>query len=77
MSQRDKYSLTKIALAFRSCLIARNLLPGLKTCVEVSSFMNDAGEATSHGTAAFPNTVSADNGRGDIDHMVVSIFSLC
>nr|XP_027118503.1 histone-lysine N-methyltransferase EZA1-like isoform X1 [Coffea arabica] len=53
-----------------SCLIARNLLPGLKTCVEVSSFMNDAGEATSHGTAAFPNTVSADNGRGDIDHMV-------
>lgn len=30
-----------------SCLIARNLLSGLKTCVEVANYMCDNGAATS------------------------------
>lgn len=29
-----------------SCLIARNLLPGLKTCEEVSTYMHSDGAAT-------------------------------
>ncbi|KAL3507364.1 hypothetical protein ACH5RR_032746 [Cinchona calisaya] len=45
-----------------SCLIARNLLPGLKTCKEISKYMNDTEAATSGGDAA-------DNGRGNMDHM--------
>ncbi|KAE8671261.1 histone-lysine N-methyltransferase EZA1-like isoform X7 [Hibiscus syriacus] len=31
-----------------SCLIARNLLSGLKTCIEVSSYMCDGGASTLH-----------------------------
>ncbi|XP_034690420.1 histone-lysine N-methyltransferase EZA1 isoform X2 [Vitis riparia] len=51
-----------------SCLIARNLLSGLKTCIEVSSYMYDDGSAMLHRSAVVPSSFLEDNGRGDADY---------
>ncbi|XP_017230237.1 histone-lysine N-methyltransferase EZA1 isoform X2 [Daucus carota subsp. sativus] len=48
-----------------SCLIARNLLPGLKTCSEVSAYMNHDAAAMSHGSTALSN--SFFDGDGNVD----------
>ncbi|KAJ9678650.1 hypothetical protein PVL29_020738 [Vitis rotundifolia] len=45
-----------------SCLIARNLLSGLKTCIEVSSYMYDDGSAMLHRSAIVPSSFLEDNG---------------
>lgn len=49
-----------------SCLIARNLLPGMKTCIEVSSYMCNDGAAMHHGSSGF---FSGDNGKAQMDRM--------
>ncbi|KAJ9678645.1 hypothetical protein PVL29_020733 [Vitis rotundifolia] len=51
-----------------SCLIARNLLSGLKTCIEVSSYMYDDGSAMLHRSAIVPSSFLEDNGRGNTDY---------
>lgn len=53
-----------------SCLIARNLLSGLKTCIEVSSYMYDDGSAMIHRSSVVPSSFLEDNGRGDADYTV-------
>ncbi|KAL5863040.1 hypothetical protein ACOSQ3_000554 [Xanthoceras sorbifolium] len=50
-----------------SCLIARNLLSGLKTCVEVSTYMRDCGSSMSHKSVA-PSSFSEENGKADTDY---------
>lgn len=51
-----------------SCLIARNMLSGLKTCIEVSSYMHDVGASISNRSGAAPSTCLEDNGKADMDH---------
>ncbi|KAJ4968582.1 hypothetical protein NE237_015283 [Protea cynaroides] len=51
-----------------SCLIARNLLPGLKTCMEVSMYMAHEGAAIPHGSDVQPNACLEDNGKADIEY---------
>lgn len=55
-----------------SCLIARNLLSGLKTCIEVSNYMCDGGATTSHRSVA-PSSILEDNGKPDTDYMVCAV----
>ncbi|XAR61415.1 Histone-lysine N-methyltransferase [Bertholletia excelsa] len=50
-----------------SCLIARNLLSGLKTCIEVSSYMYDGGDAMLPGAIDVPSSFSEDNRKTDAD----------
>ncbi|KAA8549082.1 hypothetical protein F0562_000766 [Nyssa sinensis] len=52
-----------------SCLIARNLLSGLKTCIEVSSYMYDNGVAMPHGSIVVPSSFSEDSAKADADYM--------
>ncbi|XP_058008581.1 histone-lysine N-methyltransferase EZA1 isoform X1 [Hevea brasiliensis] len=51
-----------------SCLIARNLLSGLKTCIEVSKYMCDSGATMPHRSVA-PSSILEDNGKTDTDYM--------
>ncbi|KAH0728222.1 hypothetical protein KY284_004087 [Solanum tuberosum] len=53
-----------------SCLIARNLLPGLKTCMEVSSYMDNRAAAQRGGSSSL---FSEDNGKTDMDYMELDI----
>lgn len=53
-----------------SCLIARNLLSGLKTCIEVSSYMRDDVAAMSHRSDSASNSFLEDNGKADADKAV-------
>ncbi|KAI3842170.1 hypothetical protein MKW92_013885 [Papaver armeniacum] len=52
-----------------SCLIARNLLPGLKTCKEVSTYMlgNGNGNAMLQKSSLSPNSCFDDSGKLDTD----------
>ncbi|XP_024440526.1 histone-lysine N-methyltransferase EZA1 isoform X1 [Populus trichocarpa] len=50
-----------------SCLIARNLLSGLKTCIEVSSYMRESGAMMPHRSVA-PRSFLEDSGKIDIDY---------
>lgn len=52
-----------------SCLIARNLLSGLKTCIEVSSYMYDHGAAMSQGAIGIRSSVAEENEKFDADFM--------
>ncbi|CAK9145221.1 unnamed protein product [Ilex paraguariensis] len=52
-----------------SCLIARNLLSGLKTCTEVSSYMCANGAAMPHGSIIIPTSCSDDNAKADTEHL--------
>ncbi|XP_042516124.1 histone-lysine N-methyltransferase EZA1 isoform X2 [Macadamia integrifolia] len=52
-----------------SCLIARNLLPGLKTCMEVFTYMAHDGAAISLGSDVQPNACLEDNGKADTEYM--------
>ncbi|ONK63581.1 uncharacterized protein A4U43_C07F16730 [Asparagus officinalis] len=51
-----------------SCLIARNLLSGLKTCTEVSNYMFNDG-ATLLSRQMSTNSFMEDSGNGDHDYM--------
>lgn len=52
-----------------SCLIARNLLSGLKTCKEVANYMFDHGAAMPHRSSVLTNSDSEDNEKADPDEM--------
>lgn len=58
---------SNVYLIHCSCLIARNLLPGLKTCMEVSSYMDNRAVAQRGGSTSL---FSEDNGKADMDYMV-------
>ncbi|XWS46553.1 hypothetical protein CRYUN_Cryun14cG0077700 [Craigia yunnanensis] len=51
-----------------SCLIARNLLSGLKTCIEVSSYMCDGGASTLH-RSIVTSSFLEENGKSETDYM--------
>ncbi|XP_039036676.1 histone-lysine N-methyltransferase EZA1-like isoform X2 [Hibiscus syriacus] len=51
-----------------SCLIARNLLSGLKTCIEVSSYMCDGGASTLHRSITTSSFLE-ENGKSESDYM--------
>ncbi|KAL6271887.1 hypothetical protein ACE6H2_028798 [Prunus campanulata] len=53
-----------------SCLIARNLLSGLKTCMEVSSYMHDAGASMPNRSVVGPFSFMEDNGKANMDQTV-------
>lgn len=57
-------------LSFCSCLIARNMLSGLKTCIEVFSFMHDGGSSMSNKSIAAPTSLVEDSGDADMTYMV-------
>ncbi|KAI4340260.1 hypothetical protein MLD38_025118 [Melastoma candidum] len=48
-----------------SCLIARNMLSGMKSCMEVSRFMLDGGVSSAHGSITAPE--SDDCGKSYLD----------
>ncbi|EYU46811.1 hypothetical protein MIMGU_mgv1a002769mg [Erythranthe guttata] len=54
-----------------SCFIARNLLPGLKTCKEVSAYMYADGEFMSGGSSAMPGSFFEDFGKAYMDRMEI------
>lgn len=56
-----------------SCLIARNLLPGLKTCLEVSTYMNHDVAAMSQGSTALSNSFFDGDGNMDANKLA-SVF---
>ncbi|XP_022155279.1 histone-lysine N-methyltransferase EZA1 isoform X2 [Momordica charantia] len=51
-----------------SCLISRNLLSGLKTCMEVFNYMHNGGASTLHRSNSMPSSNTDDNGKDDIDY---------
>lgn len=55
---------------FCSCLIARNLLSGLKTCMEVSSYMHNAGASMPNRSVVGPFSFMEDNGKANMDQTV-------
>ncbi|GAV83620.1 SET domain-containing protein [Cephalotus follicularis] len=57
-----------------SCLIARNLLSGLKTCIEISSYMCDSGASMPQRSTA-PNLFVEENGKADSDYREQEISS--
>ncbi|KAK8554660.1 hypothetical protein V6N13_093635 [Hibiscus sabdariffa] len=53
-----------------SCLIARNLLSGLKTCIEVSSYMCDGGASTLN-RSIMTSSFLEENGKSESDYMLL------
>ncbi|XP_068662468.1 histone-lysine N-methyltransferase EZ3-like isoform X2 [Aristolochia californica] len=51
-----------------SCLIARNLLPGLRTCMEVFNYMFNDGETASNRSSTLPSLTLDNNGKNDLEH---------
>ncbi|KAI4301507.1 hypothetical protein L6164_034781 [Bauhinia variegata] len=52
-----------------SCLIARNLLSGLKTCLEVARYMHAGGTSMPHGSVISPSSIMDDTGKTDVECM--------
>ncbi|CAJ1969826.1 unnamed protein product [Sphenostylis stenocarpa] len=50
-----------------SCLIARNLLSGLKTCMEIASYMHAGGVSMPHGSIVAPSSIMEDKGKFDAE----------
>ncbi|KAK7392234.1 hypothetical protein VNO78_20665 [Psophocarpus tetragonolobus] len=50
-----------------SCLIARNLLSGLKTCMEIASCMHSGGVSMAHGSSVTPSSITEDKGKFDAE----------
>lgn len=50
-----------------SCLITRNLLSGLKTCMEVATYMHAGGASMPYGSNVSPNSIRNDNGKTDAE----------
>lgn len=55
-----------------SCLIARNLLSGLKTCIEVSSYMREGGSSVPHKSVAASSFLE-ENRKADTDYSVWAV----
>ncbi|KAK7278175.1 hypothetical protein RJT34_23200 [Clitoria ternatea] len=50
-----------------SCLIARNLLSGLKTCLEIASYMHSGGVSIPHRSIVAPSSILDDKGNFDAE----------
>ena len=72
-SQLIVFELSKVAMLC-SCLISRNLLSGLKTCIEVSSYMYDDEAGMPRGAVGMPTSFSEDKKKLDADFMVCVIL---
>lgn len=59
-----------------SCLIARNLLSGLKTCMEVSSYMYNHGAALPRGVIGIRSSFAEETEKFDADYVVCLVTSL-
>lgn len=53
-----------------SCLIARNLLSGLKTCMEIASYMHAGGVLMPYGSFAASSSIMDDKGKFDAECQV-------
>ncbi|WVY98208.1 hypothetical protein V8G54_030359 [Vigna mungo] len=51
-----------------SCLIARNLLSGLKTCMEIATYMHAGGLSMPHGSIIAPSSIMDDKGKFDAEY---------
>ncbi|KAG6704134.1 hypothetical protein I3842_07G120900 [Carya illinoinensis] len=51
-----------------SCLIARNLLSGLKTCAEVFTYMHEGGASMPNRAIVAPSSFTEDKGKADIEY---------
>lgn len=60
---------------FCSCLIARNMLPGLKTCLEVANYMRSEEAIISRGSSSALNPLLEDVGKTDMDTVSYYLFS--
>lgn len=69
LHKRLYISLLTLCLIIYSCLIARNLLSGLKTCMEVSSYMRDSGSSMPHKSVT-PSSFLEETGKADTDYAV-------
>lgn len=56
-----------VQLMFCSCLIARNLLSGLKTCLEVSRYMHEGGVSMPYRSNVGSSSFLDENGKTDTD----------
>ncbi|XP_020226461.1 histone-lysine N-methyltransferase EZA1 isoform X3 [Cajanus cajan] len=52
-----------------SCLIARNLLSGMKTCMEIASYMHSGGVSMPHGSIIASSSIMEDKGKFDDQEM--------
>jgi len=59
-----------VKLVICSCLIARNLLSGLKTCMEIATYMHAGGVSMSHGSIIAPSSIMDDKGKFDAEYTV-------
>lgn len=59
-----------MSLSFCSCLIARNMLSGLKTCAEVFSYMHNGGSSMQQRSTAAPTSLIKDSGEADMTYRV-------
>ncbi|KAF2325080.1 hypothetical protein GH714_022665 [Hevea brasiliensis] len=66
--EKELYSKGLEIFGQNSCLIAGNLLSGLKTCMEVSNYMCDSGATMTQRSVA-PSSILEDNGKNDTDYM--------
>lgn len=66
----DSFLCTQLVTYFCSCLIARNLLSGFRTCLEVSIFMHDAEASMPNRSIVGPCSFMEDNGKADTDQSV-------
>ncbi|PIA61090.1 hypothetical protein AQUCO_00300541v1 [Aquilegia coerulea] len=70
--ERDLYLKGIEIFGKSSCLIARNLLSGLKTCMDVYTYMFKGGNST---IQSFPNSRLEDSGGDDNNHTELEIPS--
>ncbi|XP_073022642.1 histone-lysine N-methyltransferase EZA1 isoform X1 [Primulina eburnea] len=66
--EEDLYLKGTLIFGRNSCLIARNLLPGLKTCKEVSTYMYGDGVVVPRGSSSVMNHYSKDVGKAHTDN---------
>ncbi|KAJ0111074.1 hypothetical protein Patl1_00879 [Pistacia atlantica] len=64
--EKELYSKGVEIFGRNSCLIARNLLSGLKTCIEVSSYMREGGSSMPHKSVAASSFLE-ENRKADSD----------
>ncbi|KAB2605088.1 histone-lysine N-methyltransferase EZA1-like [Pyrus ussuriensis x Pyrus communis] len=65
--EKDLYMKGLQIFGRNSCLIARNLLSGLRTCMEVSSYMHNSGASMPNRSVVGPSSFMEDNVKSDMD----------
>ncbi|XP_030491292.2 histone-lysine N-methyltransferase EZA1 isoform X1 [Cannabis sativa] len=66
--EKDLYMKGLEIFGRNSCLIARNLLSGFKTCLEVSSYMREGGVSMPRRSFAGPSLFMDENGNTETDY---------